>query len=79
MIVNNAPAFGQVFEDECEPSVRLVVCPFQPPPTEHHCCIKRKHRDLNVKEIKRSHLRSIGVFHPVSVTDCFPTPTHFIL
>ena len=40
MIVHNSPAFWQAFKDECEASMRLVICALQAPAAEHDTRIR---------------------------------------
>lgn len=77
MIVNNPPTFGEAFEDECEASVRLIVCAFQAPAAQRDRRIGRKHRDFNLRKSERPHLRPIGIFCAISFADCFPTACDF--
>ena len=46
MIVHNPPAFWQAFEDQCEASMRLVVCALQAPAAEYHRRAEGQHVHL---------------------------------
>jgi len=79
MIVHDPPPFRQVFENECEASVRLIVFALEPPAAKDDRRIRRKHGDLNVTKAERPHFRAIRIFLPVPLTHCFPTASDFVL
>ena len=79
MIVYDPPAFRQVYENECEASLRLIVFALEPPAAKHDRRIRRKHGNFNVSKTERPHFRAIRIFLPVTFSDCIPAASDFVL
>jgi hypothetical protein len=48
VIVHDAPAFGQAFENQREASMRSVLCAFQASATEYNSGVRRQQSDLKL-------------------------------
>ena len=76
--MNDAPAFRQVFENQCKAAMWLVLPALQVPSAKHNCRVRREHSDFNIGEAEGAHFCAVRIFLAVSIADCLPTAPDFV-